>query len=124
MLTAGRSALLFGLFSVACARSAAPREAAQPAGEGPQVVSAAEGEAPPAPPPAPGAPSSTEDEAKKDQSLLDAVQEFDRHRLELSQLIGRDLGGADLEEARPPEPTSPTGGAAPAPREAPRSSRA
>jgi hypothetical protein len=87
-------------------------------------VSAAEGEAPPAPPPAPGAPSSTEDEAKKDQSLLDAVQEFDRHRLELSQLIGRDLGGADLEEARPPEPTSPTGGAAPAPREAPRSSRA
>ena len=124
MLTATRGALLFGLFSVACGASAPKRDAGQPGAEGPQVAAAEEaaaeeGEAQPAPPPAPGAPSSTSDETKKDQSLLDAVQEFDRHRLELSQLIGR-----DLEEAAPAEPTSPSAGAAPAPKEAPRTSRA
>jgi hypothetical protein len=123
MLTVGRGALLFGLFSVACGGSAPKREAAQPAADGPQIVSAQEAEAPAAAPPAPGSPSSTADEAKKDQSLLDAVEEFDRHRLELSQLIGRDLGGRDLEEARPAEPSSPSAGAAPSPREAPRASR-
>jgi hypothetical protein len=124
MLTVGRGALLFGLFSAACARSSPAREAAQPGAEGPQTVSATEGDAPPAPPPAPGTPSSTADESTKDPSLLDAVREFDRHRLELSQLIGRDLGGQDLEEARPAEPESPSAGAAPSPREAPRTSRA
>jgi hypothetical protein len=117
MRAVGRGALLFALFSVACGGSAPTREAAQPAAEAPQTVAAQESDAPPAP----GTPSSTGDEARKDQSLLDAVEEFDRHRLELSQLLGRDLGGRDLEEERAPEPSSPSAGAAPAPREATRS---
>jgi hypothetical protein len=78
----------------------------------------------PAPAPAPEAPTTTTGEgASKDESLLDAVKEFDRHRLELSALIGREVGGdlsRDLDEARPAEPAAPSAGAAPPTDAAPR----
>jgi hypothetical protein len=92
------------------------KEAAAPAEAGaPEAQTAAE--APPptaAPAPADEAPSSTmEKDDARGQSLSDAISEFDRARLELSQLIGRDLG-----EAR--ESSTPAGAGAPAP-EAPKS---
>jgi hypothetical protein len=117
----GKGLLVFALLSTACARKPEAR-----AGE-PETTSGYVAEqdslptqqpSPPPPAPAEEAPSSTksEDESRAD-SLSRAIDEFDRARLELSQLLGRDIGPAPEAAA----PAAPAAGAAPAPKDAPRS---
>jgi len=110
MAPRGRSVAFLAVLSVACgsgaARESAPPKQAEHAAE-PSSVAAA-------PAPADEAPSST---AQKDderaQTLSQAVVEFDRARLELSELLGRDFGDAQ-------ESSAPPAAGAPAP-EAPKS---
>jgi hypothetical protein len=118
----GTRFLVFALFSVACARSSKEAGApGQPAADESVLASEQAPAATPAPPPAAPeeAPASTRDKDEdRESALRDAVSDFDRARLELSQLIGRDLG-------QPPEPSAPAAGAAASPKkEAPPSRRA
>jgi hypothetical protein len=107
---------------MACARSS--KEAGAPAGPEAALSDSEEQESAPPAAPAPAAtppgeaPASTkEKDENRELTLSEAISEFDRARLELSQLIGRDLG-------QPPEPASPSAGAAAPQREPARSSRA
>jgi hypothetical protein len=121
-----RSFIVFAVLSIACGGQT--REAAAP-GEPPvaEDASAAESAAPVAAP-AETAPSSTLDKDEHAaQSLSDAVSEFDRARLELSQLLGRELeprepGPADGASA--PVSDAPKSQAPPAPAREKRASRA
>jgi hypothetical protein len=97
----GRRLLVFALFSMGCGRGSS-KEAAAPTESGGDAALAAEQEpgapapATPAPAPADEAPSSTNEEGSVEQ----AVADFDRARLELSQLLGRDLGTVTESSAR------------------------
>ena len=94
MSSRGRRLLLFALFSVGCGASRKAEAPAEPGAGG--YLAEQEPAAPPpaaAPAPAEEALSSTKDESGE-SSLEQAIAEFDRARLELSQLIGRDLGQA------------------------------
>jgi hypothetical protein len=72
----------------------------------------------PSPAPADEAPSSTkEKDENREATLAQAIDEFDRARLELSQLLGRDLGQQQA-------PATPSAGAGPPSKEPARSSRA
>jgi hypothetical protein len=122
----GKGLLVFALFSMACGRQQAPEaRAGEPPAE--SEAAAEEGASPmsqatPAAPAADEAPSSTRGEDDdRATSLGQAIEEFDRARLELSQLLGRDIGPAP-EPSPPPAPAAaPAAGAAQAPRDAPKS---
>jgi hypothetical protein len=115
----GRDLVVFALLSMACARSS--KDAGAPAAPETAVYDTEEQEsAPPAPaatPPEEAPASTKEKDENRELTLSEAVSEFDRARLELSQLICRDLG-------QPPEPASPSAGAAAPQKEPARSSRA
>ena len=115
----GRRLLVLALFSIGCGR--ASKEADAPSAQ-PGAADYAEQEsdrapaATPAPAPAEEAPSSTNDESGE-LSLDQAIAEFDRARLELSQLIGRDLGQPTVAAASSPAgapPAEPSRSRAPA----------
>src|SRR6185503_6471741 len=118
MSARGRCFLVFALLSIACGR--ASKEASAPAGQpGAEMQDDQESATPspaPAATPAEEAPSSAskEKDENRELTLSEAVSEFDRARIELSQLLGRELGQA-------PEPTAPSAGASAPAREPPRS---
>jgi hypothetical protein len=110
----GRGLLVFALLSIGCAST---RKAEAPGEPGAALESQEPAPPPAAPAPAEESPSSTKDEGG-DLSLDQAIADFDRARLELSQLLGRDIGPVA-------ESSAPTAGAAqaeraPAPTSAPR----
>jgi hypothetical protein len=90
----GRRLLIFVLLSIGCAKSSkeaeAPAEPGVDADYAEQAPGAPRPAAVAAPAPAEEAPSSTKDEGAL--SLDQAVADFDRARLELSHLLGRDIG--------------------------------
>jgi len=113
----GRGLLVFALFSIGCGRgsskeAAAPSESSSDTALDPEQAPGVPPPAAPAPAPAEEAPSSTKDEG----SLEQAVADFDRARLELSQLLGHDIGtmaessersGAGASQAAPPPSRAP-----------------
>ena len=84
----GRRLLVFALFSIGCAST---RKAEAPGEPGAAQESAPPPAAAPAEAPAEEALSSTKDEGGE-HSLDEAIADFDRARVELSQLLGRDIG--------------------------------
>ena len=120
MTTRGLGLLVFALFSIGC--GTASRKAEAP-GEPSAALESAEPPPAAAPAPADEAPSSTKDEGG-DLSLDQAIADFDRARVELSRLLGRDIGpvaessapsGAGAAQAeRAPAPAAPVTSRAPA----------
>src|SRR6188472_556404 len=94
----GRALLVYGLFCPAC--GAARTTEAPPPGE---PAGTMDKEAAPAPAPPPAAESEEGVSSTKDEdhasSIEAAIAEFDRARLELSGLLGRELGGAEASRA-------------------------
>jgi hypothetical protein len=91
---------------MACAKGGGAARAAEPAEEGYLAEQDSEEGAPPPAPRAPGTPAAEEEApaSTKDESddLGRAIAEFDRARIELSQLIGRDLDTERERDAAPP----------------------